>query len=49
MLTQHEDIAMNHSKARVLATEDRLISRMTLTFLFTPLVFLVLTGAMIAV
>jgi len=40
---------MNYSKARVLNAEDRLISKMTLTFLFTPLVFLVLAGAMIAV
>jgi len=49
MLTQHEDLAMNSSKARVLYTEDQLISRMTLTFLFTPLVLLALTGAIIAV
>ena len=48
MLTQHEDLAMNNSKARVLNTEDQLISRMTLTFLSTPLVFLALTGAIIA-
>lgn len=49
MLTQDEDLAMNSSKARVLNTEDQLISRMTLTFLFTPLVFLALAGAIIAV
>lgn len=39
---------MNDVKARVLRSEDRLISRMTLTFLFTPLVFLVMAAAMIA-
>jgi len=49
MLTQNEDLAMNSSKARVLNTEDQLISRMTLIFLFTPLVFLALMGAMITV
>ena len=49
MLTQHEGLTMNSSKARVLNTEDQLISRMTLTFLLTPLVFLAFMGAMIAV
>ena len=48
MSTQHEGFAMKYSNARVLNAEDRLISKMTLTFLFTPLVFLVLAGAMIA-
>ena len=49
MLTQNEGLTMNNSKARVLNTEDQLISRMTLSFLFTPLVLLALMGAMIAV
>lgn len=39
---------MNYSKARVLNQEDWLIFKMTMTFLFTPLLFLVLAGAMIA-
>lgn len=49
MLIQHEDLAMNSSKVRVLNKEDQLISRMTLTFLLTPLVLLALMGAIIAV
>jgi hypothetical protein len=49
MLTQHEGFAMNCSNARVLNAEDRLISKMTLSFLFAPLFLLVLAAAMIAV
>ena len=49
MLIQHEGLTMNNTKARAHNAEDQLISRMTLTFLFTPLIFLALTGAMIAV
>ena len=39
---------MNPTKPNARAVEDQLISRMTLTFLVTPLVFLLLAGAMIA-
>ena len=40
---------MKNAKTNVLNTEDSLVSKMTLSFLFTPLVLLVLTGAVIAV
>ena len=49
MLTHHEVTAMNTSKARTLNAEDRLVSRMTLTFLATPLVLLMLAALTIAV
>jgi len=39
---------MNNVKINKLKAEDYMISKVTLTFLVTPLVFLVLTGAMIA-
>ncbi|MGB5278782.1 MAG: hypothetical protein WBO73_03510 [Gammaproteobacteria bacterium] len=39
---------MNYSKPNVLNAEDSLISKMTLYFLFTPLLLLMLAGAMIA-
>ena len=39
---------MTQSKARTLNAEDQLISTMALSFLFTPLVLLLLAGAMIA-
>jgi hypothetical protein len=40
---------MSYSKTHVLNAEDSLISKMTLSFLFTPLVLLMMTGLMIAV
>ncbi len=40
---------MNHSKLPTMNKEDQLISKMTLSLLFSPLIFLVLAGAMIAV
>jgi hypothetical protein len=40
---------MNYTRARVINAEDCLICKMTLTFLFTPLVLLILAGALIAV
>jgi hypothetical protein len=40
---------MNNVKTNTLNPEDSLISRMTLSFLFTPLVLLMLAGAAIAV
>lgn len=39
---------MKNLKAKALNSEDRLISKMTLSFLFTPLLLLMLTGAVIA-
>jgi hypothetical protein len=39
---------MNKTKAKVLNTEDYMICKATLSFLFTPLILLMLTGAMIA-
>lgn len=39
---------MKYTKSNVLNTEDELISKMTLSFLFTPLVLLMLTAAAIA-
>ena len=39
---------MNDTRARTLNAEDRLISRMTLTFLVMPLVLLMLAGLTIA-
>jgi hypothetical protein len=39
---------MNNSRVRSLNAEDRLISRMTLTFLATPLVLLMLAALTIA-
>ena len=39
---------MNTSKAHNLKAEDRLISRITLTFLVMPLILLVLAGLTIA-
>jgi hypothetical protein len=40
---------MKHSTTRAMKAEDQLISRMTLSFLFTPLVLLALAAAMISV
>ena len=40
---------MNVSKVHVMKNEDNVIFKIILTFLFTPLVFLVTTGALIAV
>ncbi len=40
---------MNQTKDRALTPEDRLISRITLGFLSTPLVLLALAGAVLAV
>ena len=40
---------MKHSMTRAMNAEDQLISRMTLSFLFTPLVLLTLAGVVIAV
>lgn len=39
---------MNSTKVRALNAEDRLISRMTLTFLAMPLILLLLAGLTIA-
>lgn len=39
---------MNRTKAYQMNKEDSIISRIVLTFLVTPLVFLVTTGAIIA-
>ena len=39
---------MKQNTIRVMRSEDDLISRMTLGFLFTPLIFLALIAAMIA-
>ena len=39
---------MSKVKINKLKAEDYMISKVTLTFLVTPLVFLMLTGAMIA-
>ena len=49
MSTHHGRDAMNHSKLPTMNKEDQLISKMTLSLLFSPLIFLVLAGAMIAV
>ena len=40
---------MKHSMTRAMNTEYQLISRMTLSFLFTPLLLLAFAGAVIAV
>jgi len=40
---------MNYVRANTLNPEDSLISKMTLSFLFTPLVLLILAAAVIAV
>ena len=39
---------MNYSKTRRLNAEDSLIYKMTMSFLFTPLVLLALAGLIIA-
>ena len=39
---------MNKTEIRVMRSEDDLISRMTLGFLFTPLIVLALVAAMLA-
>ena len=39
---------MSRVKINKLKAEDYMIGKVTLTFLFTPLVFLMLAGAMIA-
>lgn len=39
---------MNNSRVRSLNAEDRLISRMTLTFLAMPLILLLLAGLTLA-
>lgn len=39
---------MNDSRVRTLNAEDRIISRLTLTFLTTPLILLLLAGLTIA-
>lgn len=40
---------MKKTRTRVLRSEDELISKMTLGFLFAPLVFLALIAAMVAI
>ncbi len=40
---------MKSIKSNVVSTEDSLVGKMTLSFLVTPLVLLMVTGAVIAV
>jgi|GEM_PF-2861784 len=40
---------MKQSMTRAMKAEDQLISRMTLSFLLMPLIFLAVAGAVIAV
>ena len=48
-ITNDRSIDMNQTTHRDLNAEDRLISRMTLSFLSAPLLFLLLVGAALAI